>query len=146
VQKPLPGLFVHRGTVRSGEVVLDDPVHATIDTGRRHAIERSHSATHLLHSALRNALGPSAGQAGSENRPGQLRFDFTADNALGGGRLAEIEEEVNTVLSGDIEVRSSEKGLDEALDMGALAMFGEKYGARVRGGEISDYSIDLCGR
>uniref|UniRef100_UPI0003622147 alanine--tRNA ligase n=1 Tax=Nocardiopsis lucentensis TaxID=53441 RepID=UPI0003622147 len=72
VQKPLPGLFVHRGTVRSGEVVLDDSVHAAIDTGRRHAIERSHSATHLIHSALRNALGPSAGQAGSENRPGHL--------------------------------------------------------------------------
>ncbi|MGW5878375.1 alanine--tRNA ligase [Nocardiopsis terrae] len=145
VQKPLPGLFVHRGTVRSGEIVLDDTVHAEIDTGRRHAIERSHSATHLIHSALRNALGPSAGQAGSENRPGQLRFDFTADNALGGERLAEVEEEVNTVLAGDIEVRTEERSLDEALKMGALAMFGEKYGDRVRVVEMSDYSVELCG-
>ncbi|OOC54663.1 MULTISPECIES: alanine--tRNA ligase [Nocardiopsis] len=145
VQKPLPGLFVHRGTVRSGEVVLDDTVHATIDTGRRNAIERSHSATHLIHSALRNSLGPSAGQAGSENRPGQLRFDFTADNALGGARLAEVEEEVNTVLAGDIPVQTEEKGLDEALKMGALAMFGEKYGDRVRVVEMSDYSVELCG-
>ena len=145
VQKPLPGLFVHRGTVRSGEVVLDDTVHAAIDTGRRHAIERSHSATHLLHSALRNALGPTAGQAGSENSPGRLRFDFTADNALGGGRLAEVEEEVNTVLAGDISVQTQEKSLDEALKMGALAMFGEKYGDRVRVVEMSDYSVELCG-
>ncbi|MBQ1083995.1 alanine--tRNA ligase [Nocardiopsis sp. B62] len=145
VQKPLPGLFVHRGTVRSGEIVLDDTVHAEIDTGRRHAIERSHSATHLIHSALRNAIGPSAGQAGSENRPGQLRFDFTADNALGGQRLAEVEEEVNTVLAGDIAVQTEERSLDEALRMGALAMFGEKYGDRVRVVEMSDYSVELCG-
>ncbi|WP_067606357.1 alanine--tRNA ligase [Nocardiopsis listeri] len=145
VQKPLPGLFVHRGTVRSGEVVLDDTVHASIDTGRRHAIERSHSATHLIHSALRNALGPTAGQAGSENSPGRLRFDFTADSALGGGRLAEVEDEVNTVLGGDISVQTEEKSLDEALKMGALAMFGEKYGDRVRVVEMSDYSVELCG-
>lgn len=145
VQKPLPGLFVHRGTVRSGEIVLDDTVHAAIDTGRRNAIERSHSATHLIHSALRNTLGPTAGQAGSENSPGRLRFDFTADNALGGGRLAEVEEEVNTVLAGDIAVQTAEKNLDEALKMGALAMFGEKYGDRVRVVEMSDYSVELCG-
>ena len=145
VQKPLPGLFVHRGTVRSGEVVLDDTVHAAIDTGRRNAIERSHSATHLIHSALRNTLGPTAGQAGSENSPGRLRFDFTADNALGGTRLAEVEEEVNTVLAGDIAVQTAEKNLDEALKMGALAMFGEKYGDRVRVVEMSDYSVELCG-
>ncbi len=145
VQKPLPGLFVHRGTVRAGEIAVDDTVHAAIDTGRRHAIERSHSATHLIHSALRNALGPSAGQAGSENSPGRLRFDFTADNALGESRLSEVEEEVNTVLSGDIAVRTEEKTLDEALKMGALAMFGEKYGDRVRVVEMSDYSVELCG-
>ncbi|MEU2948728.1 alanine--tRNA ligase [Nocardiopsis alba] len=145
VQKPLPGLFMHRGTVRSGEIVLDDAVRARIDVDRRRAIERSHSATHLIHSALRNALGPSAGQAGSENRPGRLRFDFTADNALGAERINEVEEEVNTVLSDDIAVRTEEKSLDEALDMGALAMFGEKYGDRVRVVEMSDYSIELCG-
>ena len=145
VQKPLPGLFVHRGTVRAGEVTVDDTVHAAIDSGRRHAIERSHSATHLIHSALRNALGPSAGQAGSENSPGRLRFDFTSDKALGESRFFEVEEEVNTVLADDIAVRTEEKSLDEALKMGALAMFGEKYGDRVRVVEMSDYSVELCG-
>ncbi|WP_017595138.1 alanine--tRNA ligase [Nocardiopsis potens] len=145
VQKPLPGLFVHRGTVRSGELVVDDTVRAAIDTDRRASVSRSHSATHLIHSALRNALGPSAGQAGSENRPGRLRFDFTAERALGEAELAEVEEEVNTVLAGDIQVRDFQTTLDEALKMGALAMFGEKYGDRVRVVEMSDYSRELCG-
>ncbi|GAB3212276.1 alanine--tRNA ligase [Marinactinospora thermotolerans] len=145
VQKPLAGLFVHRGTVRSGEIVVDDQVHAAIDGDRRASVSRSHSATHLIHSALRNALGPSAGQAGSENQPGRLRFDFTANRALGDAELAEVEEEVNTVLAGDIQVRDFETTLDEALAMGALAMFGEKYGDRVRVVEMSDYSRELCG-
>ena len=145
VQKPLPGLFVHRGTVRSGELVVDDTVHAAIDRDRRAAVSRAHSATHLIHSALRNALGPAAGQAGSENRPGQLRFDFTADRALSASELGMVEEEVNTVLAGDIEVRDFQTTMDEALKMGALAMFGEKYGDRVRVVEMSDYSRELCG-
>ncbi|MFC4562616.1 alanine--tRNA ligase [Nocardiopsis mangrovi] len=145
VQKPLPGLFVHRGTVTSGEIVVDDTVHAAIDDGRRAAVSRAHSATHLIHSALRNALGPSTGQAGSENGPGRLRFDFTASTALTPAELAEVEEEVNTVLAGDIEVRDFQTSLDEALAMGALAMFGEKYGDRVRVVEMSDYSRELCG-
>ncbi|WP_046470234.1 alanine--tRNA ligase [Allosalinactinospora lopnorensis] len=145
VQKPIPGLFVHRGTVRSGEIVLDDQVHAGIDSERRASVSRSHSATHLIHSALRNALGPSAGQAGSENQPGRLRFDFTANEALGTSRIAEVEEEVNTVLAGDIQVHDFVTSLDEALSMGALAMFGEKYSDRVRVVEMSDYSRELCG-
>ncbi|GLU48120.1 alanine--tRNA ligase [Nocardiopsis ansamitocini] len=145
VQKPIAGLFAHRGTVRSGEVVVDDTVHAAIDTGRRGSVSRSHSATHLIHSALRNALGPSAGQAGSENQPGRLRFDFTAGKALTGDQLVHVEEEVNTVLAEDIEVRYHETTLDNALAMGALAMFGEKYGDTVRMVEMSDYSRELCG-
>ncbi|RCV47714.1 alanine--tRNA ligase [Marinitenerispora sediminis] len=145
VQKPIGGLFVHRGTVRSGEIVVDDQVHAAIDTDRRSSVSRSHSATHLIHSALRNALGPATGQAGSENQPGRLRFDFTANRALDGAELAAVEEEVNTVLSGDIQVRDFQTSLDEALAMGALAMFGEKYGDRVRVVEMSDYSRELCG-
>ncbi|GAA3748587.1 alanyl-tRNA synthetase [Spinactinospora alkalitolerans] len=145
VQKPIAGLFVHRGTVRSGEIAVDDRVHAVIDSDRRASVSRAHSATHLIHSALRNALGPSTGQAGSENRPGQLRFDFTANKALAPAELAEVEEEVNTVLAGDIQVRDFETSLDEALSMGALAMFGEKYGDRVRVVEMSDYSRELCG-
>ncbi|PSK97644.1 alanyl-tRNA synthetase [Murinocardiopsis flavida] len=145
VQKPIPGLFVHRGTVTEGEIVVDDTVAAAIDSDRRAAVSRAHSATHLIHSALRNALGPATGQAGSENQPGRLRFDFTANKALDTAELAEVEEEVNTVLAGDIPVRYFETSLDEALSMGALAMFGEKYGDRVRVVEMSDYSRELCG-
>ncbi|MUL42787.1 alanine--tRNA ligase [Streptomonospora sp. PA3] len=145
VQKPVPGLFVHRGTVREGTLALDDRVEAVIDADRRASVSRSHSATHLIHSALRNALGPSAGQAGSENQPGRLRFDFTASKPLGTAELAEVEDEVNTVLSGDIQVRDFQTSLEEALSMGALAMFGEKYGDRVRVVEMSDYSRELCG-
>src|SRR5699024_2263895 len=95
VQRPVPGLFVHRGTVREGTVALDDRVEAVIDSDRRASVSRSHSATHLIHSALRNALGPSAGQAGSENQPGRLRFDFTAGKPLGTSELAQVEDEVN---------------------------------------------------
>ncbi|MDA8372359.1 MAG: alanine--tRNA ligase [Nocardiopsaceae bacterium] len=145
VQKPIPGLFVHRGTVRSGELVVDDHVHAAIDSDRRASVSRAHSATHLIHSALRNTLGPSTGQAGSENQPGRLRFDFTANKALSTGELAEVEDEVNTVLAGDIQVRDFQTSLEEALSMGALAMFGEKYGDQVRVVEMSDYSRELCG-
>lgn len=145
VQRPVPGLSAHRGTVRQGEIVVDDRVRAAIDTQRRASVSRSHSATHLLHSALRNALGPDTGQAGSENQPGRLRFDFTAARSLDTAALAEVEEEINTTLATDIEVRDFETSLDEALNMGALAMFGEKYGDRVRIVEMSDYSRELCG-
>ncbi|MBV2364882.1 alanine--tRNA ligase [Streptomonospora nanhaiensis] len=145
VQRPLPGLFVHRGTVREGRITVDDRVHAAIDTDRRAAVSRSHSATHLIHSALRNALGPTAGQAGSENQPGRLRFDFTASKPLSTAELTEVEDEVNTVLLDDIQVRDFQTSIDEALAMGALAMFGEKYGDRVRVVEMSDYSRELCG-
>ncbi|AAZ56103.1 alanyl-tRNA synthetase [Thermobifida fusca YX] len=145
VQKPIQGLFVHRGTVREGEVVVDDTVHAAIDTGRRASVSRSHSATHLIHSALRNTLGPSAGQAGSENQPGRLRFDFTSDKPLDATEIAQVEEEVNEVLARNIEVQYLETTLDEALRMGALAMFGEKYGNRVRVVDMTEYSRELCG-
>ncbi|MDS1271372.1 alanine--tRNA ligase [Lipingzhangella sp. LS1_29] len=145
VQQPVPGLSAHRGTVRTGEIVVDDRVRSAIDTQRRASVSRSHSATHLLHSALRNALGPDTGQAGSENQPGRLRFDFTAPRSLDTAALAEVEEEVNSTLASDIEVRDYQTSLDEALAMGALAMFGEKYGDRVRVVEMSDYSRELCG-
>ena len=146
VQKPIGGLFVHRGAVRSGELHVDDRVHAVIDTARRESVSRSHSATHLIHSALRNALGSSAGQAGSENQPGRLRFDFTAPGgAVRPDTLSEIEEEVNEVLTTDIPVYSFETSKDDALARGALAMFGQKYGDQVRVVQMSDYSMELCG-
>jgi alanyl-tRNA synthetase len=82
VQTPLPGLIVHRGQVSSGEITVGAPAFAEIDVERRRALSRSHTATHLVHRALRSALGESAAQAGSENSPGRLRFDFTAQAAV----------------------------------------------------------------
>jgi alanyl-tRNA synthetase len=145
VQSPLPGLVVHRGTVRSGEVVVGSPAYAEIDVERRRATSRSHTATHLVHRALRGALGESAAQAGSENAPGRLRFDFTATGAVPVTVLRDVEDEVNQVLIGDLSVRAFHTSLDEARSMGALALFGEKYGGEVRVVEVGEYSRELCG-
>ncbi|HSR87025.1 MAG TPA: alanine--tRNA ligase [Streptosporangiaceae bacterium] len=145
VQAPVPGLIVHRGTVTSGEIVVGAPVHAEIDVERRRAISRSHTATHLVHRAFRGALGESAAQAGSENAPGRFRFDFTALGAVPPSVLADAEQEVNQVLINDLEVRAYHTSLDEARSMGALALFGEKYGGQVRVVEVGEYSRELCG-
>jgi alanyl-tRNA synthetase len=145
VQAPVPGLIVHRGTVRTGELSVGSPVHAQIDVERRRAISRSHTATHLVHRAFRGALGDSAAQAGSENSPGRFRFDFTASGAVPVSVLQAAEEEVNQVLINDLEVRAFHTSLDEARSMGALALFGEKYGDLVRVVEVGDYSRELCG-
>ena len=145
VQMPLPGLIVHRGTVRFGEVTTGSPAHAEIDVERRRATSRSHTATHLVHRALRGALGESAAQAGSENAPGRLRFDFTAAGAVPASVLREVEDEVNRVLINDLAVRAFHTSLEEARSMGALALFGEKYGGEVRVVEVGDYSRELCG-
>jgi len=145
VQSPLPGLVVHRGTVTAGEIVVGTPVRADIDVERRRAISRSHTATHLVHRAFRGALGESAAQAGSENAPGRFRFDFTALGSVAESVLAAAEEEVNQVLISDLEVRAFHTSLDEARAMGALALFGEKYGDQVRVVEVGEYSRELCG-
>jgi alanyl-tRNA synthetase len=145
VQTPLPGLIVHRGTVRLGEVIAGSPAYAEIDTERRRATSRSHTATHLVHRALRGALGESAAQAGSENAPGRLRFDFTATGAVPAAVLREVEDEVNLVLINDLAVRAFHTSVDEARAMGALALFGEKYGSEVRVVEVGEYSRELCG-
>jgi alanyl-tRNA synthetase len=145
VQAPVPGLIVHRGTVTAGEIVVGAAVHAEIDVERRRAISRSHTATHLVHRAVRGALGDSAAQAGSENAPGRFRFDFTAMGAVPNSVLAAAEEEVNQVLINDLEVRAFHTSIDEARAMGALALFGEKYGDQVRVVEVGDYSRELCG-
>ena len=145
VQAPVPGLIVHRGVVTDGEIVVGSPVHAEIDVERRRAISRSHTATHLVHRAFRGALGESAAQAGSENAPGRFRFDFTALGAVPPSVLAAAEEEVNQVLVNDLEVRAFHTSLDEARALGALALFGEKYGDQVRVVEVGDYSRELCG-
>jgi alanyl-tRNA synthetase len=145
VQTPLTGLIVHRGRVRSGEVSTGALAHAEIDIERRRALSRSHTATHLVHRALRNALGESAAQAGSENSPGRLRFDFTAQGAVPLSVLRDSEDEVNAVLVNDLDVHAFYTSQEEAREMGALALFGEKYGDRVRVVEVGDYSRELCG-
>ncbi len=145
VQTPLTGLIVHRGRVVSGEAVAGVPAHAEIDIERRRALSRSHTATHLVHRALRSALGESAAQAGSENSPGRLRFDFTAQGAVPLSVLRDSEDEVNAVLVNDLDVRAYYTSQEEAREMGALALFGEKYGDRVRVVEVGDYSRELCG-
>jgi alanyl-tRNA synthetase len=145
VQTPLPGLIVHRGTVTSGEIMVNAPAFAAIDVERRRALSRSHTATHLVHRALRGALGESAAQAGSENSPGRLRFDFTAQGAVPLSVLRDTEDEVNEVLVNDLDVHAFYTSQEEAREMGALALFGEKYGDQVRVVEVGDYSRELCG-
>ena len=145
VQTPLPGLVVHRGRVRRGEAVAGDTAYAEIDIERRRAISRSHTATHMVHRGFRNALGESAAQAGSENSPGRFRFDFTAAGAVPPSVLRDVEAEVNATLIDDLGVHASVHSIDEARKMGALALFGEKYGSEVRVVEIGDYSRELCG-
>ncbi|MFC4913556.1 alanine--tRNA ligase [Actinomadura gamaensis] len=145
VQSPLKGLIVHRGVVRGGEAQAGDTAYAEVDVERRHAISRSHSATHLVHAGFRRALGESAAQAGSENSPGRFRFDFTASGAVPVSVLRDVEDEVNEVLVNDLDVRAFHTSIDEARAMGALALFGEKYGDEVRVVEIGEYSRELCG-
>ena len=146
VQSPVVGLSVHRGTVTEGEVTVDAPVQAQVDVTRRQAISRAHSATHLVHAGMRKALGDAAAQAGSLNAPGRLRFDFTSPaGAVPPSVLADVEDEVNDVLLNDYEVRAYVTTQDEARRIGAMALFGEKYGDQVRVVEIGDYSRELCG-
>jgi len=145
VQTPVPGLIVHRGVVTTGDIAVGAPAYAEIDTERRRAVSRSHTATHLIHRAFRGALGETAAQAGSENAPGRLRFDFTAANAVPPSTLRDVEAEVNDVLINDLTVRAFIAPVAEARAMGALALFGEKYGDQVRVVEVGDYSRELCG-
>jgi alanyl-tRNA synthetase len=146
VQTPVPGLSVHRAKVVSGEITLDAAVHAQVDVSRRAAIARSHSGTHLVHAGVRRALGDKAAQAGSLNAPGRLRFDFTSPGgAVPPSVLADVEDEVNEVLLHDLDVRAEILSAEQARRSGAIALFGEKYGDRVRVVTIGDYSRELCG-
>jgi alanyl-tRNA synthetase len=145
VQSPVAGLPVHRGTVVSGEVALNAPVFARVDVTRRRAVARAHSATHLVHSGIRRALGGAA-QAGSLNAPGRLRFDFTSPGgAVPPSVLADVEDEVNEVLLRSLPVTVEVMSMQAAHREGAIAMFGERYGDAVRVVTIGDYSKELCG-
>ncbi|MEW2548695.1 alanine--tRNA ligase [Streptomyces sp. NPDC047002] len=145
VQQPVPGVYVHKGSVQVGEVTVGAAAFAAIDTHRRRAIARAHSATHLTHQALRDALGPTAAQAGSENSPGRFRFDFGSPAAVPGTVLTDVEQKINEVLARDLDVQAEVMGIDDAKKQGAIAEFGEKYGERVRVVTIGDYSKELCG-
>jgi alanyl-tRNA synthetase len=146
VQSPVTGLRVHRGVVTAGTLTLDATAIAEVDPLRRSAVSRAHTATHLVHAGVRNALGASAAQAGSLNAPGRLRFDFTSPaGAVPAAALTEIEDEVNTVLQENREVEAYETSMDEARKLGAMMLFGEKYGDRVRVVDMGDYSRELCG-
>ncbi|MCM2392818.1 alanine--tRNA ligase [Streptomyces albipurpureus] len=145
VQQPVPGVSVHKGSVQVGEVTVGSSAHAAIDIKRRRAIARAHSATHLTHQALRDALGPTAAQAGSENSPGRFRFDFGSPSAVPGTVLTDVEQRINEVLARELEVEAEIMSIDEARKSGAIAEFGEKYGERVRVVTIGDFSKELCG-
>ncbi|MFJ8661522.1 alanine--tRNA ligase [Streptomyces sp. NPDC093795] len=145
VQQPVPGVSVHKGSVQVGEVTVGATAYAAIDVRRRRAIARAHSATHLTHQALRDALGPTAAQAGSENQPGRFRFDFGSPNAVPGAVLTDVEQKINEVLTRELEVHAEVMPIDEAKRQGAIAEFGEKYGEKVRVVTIGDFSKELCG-
>jgi alanyl-tRNA synthetase len=145
VQSPVPGLVVHRATVRSGEVVPGLDARAEVDVERRRAISRSHTATHMVHKAFREALGETATQAGSENSPGRFRFDFAASAAVPPTVLADVEARVNTLLIEDLPVHAEIMSQEAARQAGAMALFGEKYGDQVRVVSVGDWARELCG-
>ena len=145
VQTPVPGLFLHRGVVEAGELVSGSTLVAEVDIPRRKAISRAHTATHLIHRAFRERLGDTATQMGSENAPGRLRFDFPSPTPVSAQVMAEVEERVNEVLIDDLVVHANLMSQAEARAMGAMALFGEKYGDRVRVVSVGDYAHELCG-
>jgi alanyl-tRNA synthetase len=144
-QKPQPFLVVHRGRVQRGAVQAGDRVRLVIDAERREATRLNHSATHILHSALRELLGTHVRQAGSLVTPDRLRFDFTHTSPVKDDVLERIEDLVNTHIRENAEVTSEEMSLTDALKNGALAFFGEKYGERVRVLKMGNFSTELCG-
>ena len=145
VQTPVPGVFVHRGRVLSGSVESGSQVQASIDIERRHAISRAHTATHMVHKAFRELLGETATQAGSENSPGRFRFDFPATGAVPASVLNDVESRVNTLLLDNLEVTAEVMSQDAAKKLGAMALFGEKYGDQVRVVSVGDWARELCG-
>ena len=145
VQVPVPGVLIHRGRVISGGVEIGNHGLAAIDKERRQAISRAHTATHMVHKAFREVLGETATQAGSENAPGRFRFDFPATGAVSQSAMNEVESRVNTLLLENWEITAEVMSQDEAKKMGAMALFGEKYGERVRVVSVGDWARELCG-
>jgi alanyl-tRNA synthetase len=145
VQTPVKGLSVHRGRVINGEVSIGSSAHAVIDSERRDAISRAHTATHMVHKAFREILGETATQAGSENSPGRFRFDFPSTGAVSQGVLNDVEGRVNDLLLNNLSVTAEVMTQDAAKKIGAMALFGEKYGDQVRVVSVGDWARELCG-
>jgi len=150
--KPLGRLHAHSATIESGEIALGDNVQLDVDEERRTAIRANHSATHLVHAALRNRLGGHVTQKGSMVAQDRLRFDFSHPSALSAEDIAEIEAEVNAEIRANETVSTRLMSPDDAVEAGALALFGEKYGDEVRvlsmgraGSDGRNYSVELCG-
>jgi alanyl-tRNA synthetase len=145
VQSPVPGVSVHRGRVINGTVEVGANALAEIDSERRAAISRAHTATHMVHKAFREVLGETATQAGSENSPGRFRFDFPATGAVSASILNDVESRVNTLLLENLEVTAESMSQAKAKEIGAMALFGEKYGDVVRVVSVGDWARELCG-
>ncbi len=143
-QKPVLGLIVHRGELQ-GRLRVGETLEAVVDAERRARTMRNHTATHLLHRALRNVVGSEARQAGSLVAPDYLRFDFPLDRPLSEGEKHRIEDEVRGIIRDDRPVIASVTGMAEAIAAGADAFFDEKYGERVRTIRVEGYSLELCG-
>src|SRR5690606_31049060 len=140
----IPGLVVHRGRLLEGRLALGTVLELRVDSARRNAIRRNHSATHLLHWALRQVLGSHAQQKGSLVGPDRLRFDFTHPKPLTKEELLRIEDLANGAILENHDVCTEQLSLDEAKSRGAMMLFGEKYGERVRVLTMGD-SVELCG-
>jgi len=144
-KKPLNDLTAHHCEVIEGSVSVDDKAELIPDIDKRKATRRNHTSTHILHAVLRRVLGPHVRQAGSLVAPGGFRFDFNHFEALSAEALEKIEDEVNAIILENIEVKTDVLPYQEAIDMGALAFFEEKYGATVRMVRIENVSAELCG-
>jgi alanyl-tRNA synthetase len=146
-QKPIEGLIIHRVEVEQGSLVKGASVTATVDEGPRADTQRNHTATHLLHAALHRVLGDAAQQAGSLVEPGRLRFDFSWDGPVGFDELQEVERLVNAEIVRNRPLSKQYMAQDQARELGAMALFGEKYGDTVRVVTVGDgeFSRELCG-
>ena len=145
VQKNKGGKYMHYGKLTEGSLKVGDTVSASIDTERRRAIARAHSATHLLQKALQTVLGDHVHQAGSLVEPDFLRFDFTHFSALTAEELHQVEKMVNAAVLEGYSICTEEMAIDQAKEKGAMALFGEKYGDTVRVVDMGGYSVELCG-
>ncbi len=144
-KKAFNGLYIHLGEIEKGTLSFGDFVDARIDEERRKRISRNHSVTHLLHKAMKEILGEHVNQAGSLVEPDRLRFDFTHFLPVTPEELKKIEARVNEQIMSNLEITTEVCSIEEAKKAGATALFGEKYGDRVRVVRMGDYSMELCG-